>query len=300
MNHQEEAWMLSAFNEDEVRDAFERGLQWFLSKEPAILGDECRMMSLSGLLLIDPQRVPEVRKALAPSKGRDPIDPFFAAVEASPLPVPWDEPDPFQRYVPDDLPLTLHDREWLDGQMAHAALWMGTQGQLAEPVLSWVRQNDFWGYNLNHQILCWTLCLKRGHRVEEARERLLQFGAKLGHELANSPFQVFYDLIAESTVMLSLAGFPMEKLAGNFRYILSSQDADGGWWFTREPAELGPLIENSHLGASPLFKPPRHYSEEPDPERALDALVTLHRSHSTSLSLWALGLLLRGRNARPA
>ncbi len=280
--------------EQELRDAFERGLQWNLGKVPDFLGDECRMMVLSGLLLMDPQRVPEVRKALAPRRGPDPIGPYFAAVEASPLPVPWEEPDPFRKYVvPDELPPTQYDRQWLNGQMAHAALFMGTQGKVGEPVLSWIRQEDHWGYNLNHQVLTWTLCLKAGHRVEEARERILRHGAKLGNELENSQFEVYYDLIAETTVILTLAGYPIERLEKYYRQILSSQDADGGWWFTREPAELGPLLEEAHKGASPLYQPPRHYSEEPDPAQALDALVTVHRSHSTSLSLWGLGLLLK-------
>jgi len=294
---QQEASALSALSE-EASGAFERGLRWILRMEPEMLGAESRMMALSGLLLIDPQRVPPVRKALAPPQGHDPIAPFFAAVEASPLPIPWDEPNPFQRYIPDALPATLQDRQGFNAMLAHGGLAQGTRGRLEEPVLSWLRQEGLWGYDLNHQLLSWILCLKGGHRVEEARERVLRFGARLWREHDDSPFEVFYDLYVESTVFLVLAGVPMERLAGKFRTILSSQDADGGWWFTRDPSEFGPLMEGSHLGASPLYRPPRHYSEEADPELALRSLSTLHRAHSTALSLWGLGLLLQRQGAQ--
>jgi hypothetical protein len=288
--------MLSTLGE-EAKGAFERGLQWSLSLEPELLGPDSRMMILSGLLLVDPQRVPAVRKAFVPTEGPNEVDFLFAAVEADPFPLAWDEPDPFQRYVPDDLPQTLYDRHGIKGVMAHGGLAQGTMGKLEEPVLSWLRQ-DLWGYNLTHQLLSWVLCLKRGHRVEEAKERVLRLGARLGHELDHSQLTPFYDLVVESTTFLALAGYPLERLAGRFRTILATQEPDGGWWSIQDRAEFARLIETAHQGSSPLARPPRHYSEEADPERAHDSLVTLHRAHSSGLSIWALSILLHHLGAQ--
>jgi hypothetical protein len=54
------------------------------------------------------------------------------------------------------------------------------------------------------------------------------------------------------------------------------------------------MLENAHLGASPLVRTAKSYRSQKDPAAAFRGLEILHRGHSTGLSLWALGLWLKG------
>lgn len=299
-----------------VRQCFERGSRWALAHAEG-LSPDARLAVLAALLLTDPDKAESVRASLrgprkirlsalgrlidvlslgAASRRRrreaERADAFFALIERDPKPLTWSDLDSFRSDsgpLPND-PDALHR---IDGPHSNAALVQASLGQLEEPVLVWLRRDDLWGYDLAHQLLAWVVCLKKGYRTEEARERAGHLSWRLFHEIQRSP-AVHFDLFVERIAFLLLAGFPVERLTEQIQDVVALQDpADGGWWFTRRPAEQAAMIENAHLGASPLVRPARSYRERADPEAARRRLEILHRGHSTGLSLWALGYWLR-------
>lgn len=300
-----------------VRQRFDRGVEWALAHVDG-LSPDARFAVLAGLLLADPEKAETAggslrnrRKVQLSTRGkvldvltfglvsrrlqekRNRAHAFFALVERDPLPLVWTDLDSF-RHVPDSLPGSLEELHRIDGAHSNAALVQASLGRLEGRVLSWLRREDLWGYDLSHQLLAWVVCLKAGHRTDESRERAGRLAWRLFHEIQHGPPAVHYDLFAERIAFLLLAGFPLERLAEELLQVLASQDqGDGGWWFTRVPADQASMIENAHLGSSPMVRPGKSYRDQADPEAALRRLQTLHRGHATGLSLWALGFWLR-------
>jgi hypothetical protein len=300
-----------------IRQRFDRGVDWALENVGGFSSD-ARLAVLAGLLLTDPERAETVRGILRNRqeirlsvfgrfldvltlgevgrrlrKRRSEAEAFFVLMERDPSPLVRTDIDSF-RYVPASFPESLEDLHRIDGECTGAALVQASRGRLEEPVLSWLRREDLWGYNLAHQLLAWVVCHKAGHREEEARERSGRFAWRLFHEVEHGPQSTHYDLFAERIAFLLLAGFPPKRLTRQFHHIVASQDPeDGGWWFTRVPADQATLLENVHLGSSPLVRPSKSYRDQKDPDAARRRLEILHRGHSTGLSLWALSLWLR-------
>jgi hypothetical protein len=282
-----------------LRLAFERGLEWFLAHSDDISPDS-KMAALGGLILIDPQRIPAAREVVEPRERPNPVAFLFGLVERSPLPVAWDDLDVFRRS-----PLRPSHRRYelyaINGAACQAAQAQSSMGQVEEPVLSWMRRNDLGGYNLAHQLLSWVLCVKNGHRLDEARERVSCLAPWLMRELDLYPF-LYDDLFAESIAFLALAGVPVRWLTGHFHRLLRLQDPqDGKWRYTREPAELMWVVENAHLGRSPLLRLgaiQQPYYETRDPLEEFRRLENFHHGHATGLTLWALGICLREAHQR--
>jgi hypothetical protein len=283
--------MDSPFDPEEMRRSFERGLEWFVAHSDDIFPDS-KMAALGGLLLVDPRRVSAVRKALEPPKQASGLAFLFGLLEKSPLPVVWNHPDVFRSSL-QTLPLPRRQEFYVvDGASCEAALGYSAMGRVEEPILSWMRRENLTGYNLTHQMLAWILCLKNGHRVDEARQRISGLAPRLMSELDLYPFD---DLVAEGTAFLALAGFPVDRLTRHFSRLLQAQDSQTGLWrYTRDAAEQMWLVENAHLGRSPLLRPGavQPYDRAPDPLREFRRLETLHHGHTTGLTLWGLGILL--------
>jgi len=277
-----------------VRRAFERGLEWFLAHSGELSPDS-KMAALGGLILIEPQRIPAAREVLEPKERPNPVTFLFGLVEKSPLPLAWDDPDVF-RHSPLRPPCSRYELYAIDGAACRAAQSQSSMGQVEEPVLSWMRRDDLVGYNLAHQLLSWILCVKNGHRSDEARERVACLTPWLLRELDLYPF-LLDDLFAESVAFLALAGFPVRWLTGHFHRLLAMQDPrDGKWCYSRDPGELMWVLENAHLGRSPLVRPgaiQQPYYQTPDPLQEFRRLENFHHGHATGLSLWALGICLR-------
>jgi hypothetical protein len=302
----------------EVRRCFERGVGWVLTNAER-LSPDARVAALAGLLLADPAQAEEAGSRL---RGRREVrlsaagklldlltlgmvgrrlrerrrraNAFFALIERAPGPCARPDLDSFQ-HVPDPLPARLEELHGIDGARSNAALTQASHGRFEAPVLAWMHRDDRWGYDLAHQLLAWVVCLKAGHRPDEARATAGRLAWRLFHEVRLSPLPVHYDLVAERIAFLALAGFPLERLADGFRLILAAQDReDGGWWFTRDPADQAAMLEQAHLGASPLAKPAKPWRDQPDAEAVRRRLEGIHRGHATGLSLWALGLWLAG------
>src|SRR5262249_46770899 len=148
---------------------------------------------------------------------------------------------------------------------------------------------DHGGYNLAHQLLAWILCVKNGHRLDEARERVACLVPWLARELDLYPF-LYDDLFAESVAFLAVAGFPVPWLTGHLQRLLTRQDPrDGKWSYTGQPGELMWLLENAHLGRSPLVRPgaiQQPYCETADPIGEFRRLENFHHGHATGLTLW--------------
>lgn len=285
----------------ETRRRFERGLEWFVAHSDDVSPDS-KMAALGGLLLVDPQRAPALRKALEPQKQANMLAFLFRLVEKSPLPVAWSHPDVFRSSLPSLPPPRRQEFYSVDAASIEAALGYSAMGRVDEPVLSWMRREGLRGYNLTHQLLAWILCLKNGHRVDEARQRICGLSPRLMGELDLYPFD---DLVAEGTAFLALAGFPMDRLARHFDRLLQAQDPQTGLWrYTQDRAEQMWLIENAHLGRSPLLRlgAVQAYDRAPDPLQEFRRLETLHHGHTTGLTLWGLGVLLHTvgcRDGRP-
>jgi len=301
---------------EEASRSFERGVDWALAHAERLSAD-ARTAVLAGLRLADPPRAemegaplrkrPEIRlspvgkvldvlslgvvsRRIGERRRRE--NAFFELIEKDPSPLARQDLDAFRR-TPDSLPGSVEEMQRVDGPRSNAALTQASLGRVEEPVLSWLRREDLWGYDLSHQLLAWVVCVKLGHRLDEARERSGRLAWRLFHEIAHCALPVHYDLAVERVAFLGLAGFPRVLLNEEYRRILSSQDPrDGGWWFTRNPADQRAMLDNAHLGASPLVRPARPYREQPGAEAVLERIEFLHRGHATGLSLWALGLLL--------
>lgn len=307
-----------AMNRQTVRRRFDSGVEWALSNVDE-LSPDARFAVLGGLLLADPRKAETVggslrnrQKVRLSTRGkvldlltfglvsrrlqerRNRTDALLAFIERDPSPLVWTDLDSF-RHVPDSSPGSLEELHRIDGAHSNAALIQASLGRLEGPVFSWLRREDLWGYDLSHQLLAWVICLKQGHRTDEAREKTGRLAWRLFHEIQYGPPAVHYDLFVERIAFLLLAGFPLERLTEGLLQVLASQDQeDGGWWFTRVPADQASMIENAHLGSSPMIRPGKSYREHADPEAAFRRLQTLHRGHATGLSLWALGFWLRG------
>ena len=306
-----------------VRQGFDRGVGWALENVGG-LSPDARLAVLAGLLLADPEKAETARGILRSRreirlstvgkvldvltlggvgrrlrKRRSEADAFFVLIEDDPSPLVQTDLDSV-RYVPASLPESPEDLHRIDGERTNAALVQASLGRLEEPVLSWLRREDCWGYDLAHQLLAWIVCHKTRHREDEARERAGRLAWRLFFEVEHGPRSVHYDLFAERIAFLLLAGFPPEHLARQLLYILASQDpGDGGWWFTQMPVDQARLLENAHLGSSPMIRPSKSYRDQADPDAARRRLEILHRGHSTGLSLWALSLWLREAPALP-
>lgn len=282
--------MGSPFDLGEVRRQFDRGLEWLVAHSDEITLDS-KMAALGGLLLVDPQRVAAVRKALEPGRQANVLTFLLGLVEKSPQPLAWNHGD-----VRPSLPALpapkRQDFYFVDSASCEAALGYSAMGRVEEPILSWMRRGNLRGYNLTHQLLAWILCLKKGHRIDEARQRIGGLAPRLMNELDLYPFD---DLVAEGTAFLALAGFPLDRLTDPFSRLLQVQDPQTGRWrYTRDEGEQMWLVENAHLGRSPLFRlgAVPGYAASPEPLREFRRLETLHHGHTTGLALWGLGVLL--------
>lgn len=299
-----------------ARQSFEKGAAWALANLEGFSPD-ARFAVLAGLLLAEPQKAESVRCAL-----RKPDEIRFAGIfklldlvsfgalkrhlegqqkrahavfdvlERDPSPALESADLDSFRHVPDSLPQSVEAMQRIDGAATGAALLQASTGRLEGPTLAWLRRDDLWGYDLAHQILAWVVCLKAGGSKDEARERIGRLAWRLFHEVRQGPSDVHYDLFVERLAFLLLAGFPAERLETEIQHVLSAQRSDGGWWFTRTVKDHATMLDNAHLGASPLTRPPKSYRQEKDPEAARRRLDLLHRGHSTGLSLWALGYCL--------
>jgi hypothetical protein len=184
----------------------------------------------------------------------------------------------------------------IDGAACRAAQAQSSVGRVEEPVLSWMRREDLVGYNLAHQLLAWILCVKNEHRLSEARERIAWLTPRLLHDLDLYP-DMYDDLFVESVAFLALAGFPLAWLTDHFHRLLRMQGPDGKWRYTSRPEEQMWVLENAHLGHSPLIRPgaiSQPYYETADPLGEFRRLEHFHHGHATGLALWALGIHLRG------
>jgi amino acid adenylation domain-containing protein len=274
-----------------VRRRFERGLEWFVAHADDASPDS-KMAAVGGLLLVDPQRVAALRKALESREQPHALAFLFGLIEKSPLPVAWNNPDVFRTSLPTQPPPRGQQFYDVDSAACEAALAYSAMGRVEEPILSWMRRADLTGYNLTHQLLAWILCLKNGHRVDEARQRILGLAPRLLSELDLYPFD---DLVAEGTAFLALAGFPLDRLTRHFQRLLQAQDSRTGVWrYTRDAAEQMWLVENAHLGRSPMFRlgAVQPYDRAPDPLREFRRREILHHGHTTGLALWGFGVLL--------
>jgi hypothetical protein len=288
-----------AVDMQQASSAFERGLEWFLAHGEQVSADS-KMAALGGLMLADLGRVPAVRQILAPARHPNPVAALIAVVESDPLPLSWNGDDTF-RPAPDAPLRRRAELHRINGPLCHAALGQACLGKLDDAVLAWLRRDDLCGYDLAHQLLAWILCVKRGHLSQEARATVGRLALRLLRDIERYSF-IYYDLFAESLAFLALAGVPLPRLGGAFRHVLALQDgAVGCWRYTMDPAEQMWLLENAHRGGSPLIRAIETYERQPDPLAAFQSLATFHQGHTTSLSLWALGVLLQARpEPRPA
>ena len=284
---------------ERARVAFERGLAWFLTNADGISPDG-RAAVLASVLLASPRRARQVRKHLRPRGLRarlawrwrpNPLRTLSAILEKDPLPLAWSAGETFPAPT-DPLPGDAASLQQLDG-LSNLALFQISGRQLEDPALAWLRREDLWGYDLTHQIFAWVLCAKSRYLLPEARERACLLLGRLLHEIEGERPATFYDLDAERSAFAARAGAPADRLARWIPDLLAAQDGDGGWWFTRDRAEQAALLENAHLGASPIVLPAASYRDEPDPELARRGLEILHRGHATSLTLWALAFHLQ-------
>lgn len=298
-----------------ARQCFERGAGWALANAEG-LSPDARFSVLAGLLLADPERAESARGILRPQEirlsgvfkvldlltlkavsrrmeaQRRQAEALFDVIERDPSPLAWPDLDSF-RHVPKGLPGSPESMHRIDGAFTGAALAQAGTGRLEEPVLAWLRREDLWGYDLAHQLLAWAVCIKAGCRTVDARERAGRLSWRLFHEIRQGP-PVHYDLFAERLAFLLLAGFPREPLTNELLQVVSAQDpGDGGWWFTRVPADQASMLKDAHLGSSPLVRPAKPYQHHKDPEETLRRVGILHRGHATGLSLWALGFWLK-------
>jgi hypothetical protein len=283
--------MDSALDLGEVRRRFDRGLEWLVAHSGDVSLDS-KMAAWGGILLVDPQRAPAIRKAFEPGRQANALAFLFGLVEKSPRPIAWNHQDAFRLGARAQPPPRRREFYAVDAASCEAALGYSAIGRVEEPILSWMRRGDLRGYNLTHQLLAWILCLKKGHRVDEARQRIGSLAANVISELDLYPFD---DLVAEGTAFVALAGFPVERLASQFLRLLDAQDpATGRWRYTQSAAEQMWLVENAHRGGSPLLRlgAVQAYGRAVDPLAEFRRLEILHHGHTTGLALWALGVLL--------
>jgi hypothetical protein len=298
-----------------VRERFDRGVAWALKHADGLSAD-ARVAVLAGLLLADRERAAAAATVLRPRPGegrraagrlldivtlgmtarlrrrRNRAAPLFSLIERDPGAVAGVRFDDHE-YIPQPVSQPIEALHIIDGAHVNAALVQASLGHLEEPVLSWLRRDDLCGYNLSHQLLAWVLCLKVGHRIDEASGLACAAGWRLFNEIERGPSRVHRDLAIERLVFLGLSGFPLTRLSAPYTELLESQDPrDGGWWFTAVPSEQDAMLERVHLGASPLIKTKRPYRAEAEPEAARRRLEVLHRGHTTGLGVWALGLWL--------
>ena len=304
-----------------ARQCFDKGKAWALANAEGFSPDS-RFAVLAGLLLADPESAaasrdflrsrPKIRLSAigkvmdllslgALSRRmearRSQADPFFDILERDPSPCAWTDLDSF-RHVPEGVPKSPEAMHRIDGASSNPALFQASAGRIEERVLAWLRRDDLWGYDLAHQLLAWVVCLKTGYLADEARERVGRLAWRVFHEIQHGPEEIHYDLFAERLAFLLLAGFPAERLAKQIEHVVSAQDPeDGGWWFTRHPAEQEGLLKEAHLGASPMVRLKKSYRDQRDPAGTLRRLATLHRGHAAGLSLWALGSWLHDQTA---
>ncbi len=273
---------------NELSASIDDAIRW-MTRHVHDMPPDAIMCAFSGLLHYDKAKAEELLELyeesppstlIYPKELLDLIRNVINIIRGDPLPLPPTTVGQ-KRHTCVEIPSTLYELYKIDMKRSNMALWNVIKEKMTQEDEEWLREGSGWGYTLTHQILIWTFCVKLGLRVHEAEQMLTTLREKLYNEVKYCQRKVCYDLYAERIAFLGFSGWDLGMLRKEFRYILDMQKHNGSWWHTHDDEWSTRCINDQDW--YPQWR-------NQDVHEQIRYLARARQGHSTSLSIWALGL----------